>query len=244
MLRRNRYVIFTAIGIIVLILAALIIPRLKINQLAGSYVARIEGSLRGSNNFNQNIDQQALSLAKLDAVQKDNEKLRQALNFFQQYNYQYVLAYRLARDPLNQNLITLSAGRAEGVNVGQPIVVQDGIIIGKILSVEEHKSLAELLSADQSRLLVAVATNKGTSGLLVGSLGTSLKLQYIPNELTIAPNDVVITSGLELLVPAGLVVGRIDTIEVQQNEIFKYAKINPSLDYQQQYLVSIITGNQ
>ena len=78
------------------------------------------------------------------------------------------------------------------------------------------------------------------SGILTGSLGLGMDLEFIPQEQDIKINDLVITSALNENIPANLLIGQIEKIEFEEEDIFKKAIVSPFLDYQSLYLVAVI----
>jgi rod shape-determining protein MreC len=132
-------------------------------------------------------------------------------------------------------------GSADGVAVGQAIIVDQGIIIGKIIKVQDHKAIGELLTSDFSKLTVSSAESQETTGLVVGSLGNSLTMQFIPTTTNLEPRQLIVTSGLETAIPRGLVVGLVETISSPDSTVYKVASIKPTVNYQNYFLVSVIT---
>ena len=68
-----------------------------------------------------------------------------------------------------------------------------------------------------------------------------MNLNYIPQEQDIKINDLVITSHLDEIIPANLIVGNIEKIGSEEEEIFKNALISSFIDYNSLYLVAVIT---
>lgn len=225
-----------------LLLVALVLPKFVSGGLVRSlFFAEKTVRAQGESTEDSAIKDLTLKLARLGEVEKENDRLRQLLKFYSTRKYTFVLAYISSHDNLNANLLTLDVGTAEGVNIDQPVVVDEGVLIGKIVKVQEHKALVELLTSDFSKVAASTTETNETSGLLVGTLGNSLRLQYIPNASPIEKNQLVITSGLENQVPRGLVIGTIEKVESTDSDVFKYAEVKPVVNYQRYFLVSVIT---
>ncbi|HHY14274.1 MAG TPA: rod shape-determining protein MreC, partial [Thermoanaerobacterales bacterium] len=56
----------------------------------------------------------------------------------------------------------------------------------------------------------------------------------------VLPGDLVISSGLGEIFPKGLVIGEVEEIEQQENELLKIAIIKPEVDFQRLEEVFII----
>ena len=65
-------------------------------------------------------------------------------------------------------------------------------------------------------------------------------LEYIPQEQDIKINNLILTSNLNENIPANLLIGKIEKIEFEKDDIFKKALISPLIDYNTLFLVSII----
>lgn len=243
MSRRQNRIAITSLAIFLFLLSLVIVPKFFTANPVIAGLFAFEFSIRPTRGAeaSSEVKQLSLKLAALNQVAQENAHLRQLLKFFTERRFSYVSSYITSHDPLNANLINLAVGSAEGVAVGQPVVVDDGVIIGKIIKVQEHKAIAELLTSDFSKLTVSSAELQETTGLVVGSLGNSLTMQFIPNTTNLEPGQLIVTSGLESTVPRGLVVGLVDTITAPESTVYKLATIKPTVNYQNYFLVSVIT---
>lgn len=177
---------------------------------------------------------------QLKNLTEENNQLRNLLNFKQTKKYNLQVANILSRDPINQNIIVLDVGLNQGVLEGQAVVVNDGIIVGKIIEVSPTACKARLLSDSLSKLSVKVGENYAVSGLLSGSLGLGMNLNYIPQAQDIKTNDMVVTTALEEKIPSGLTVGKIQSVSFQEEEIFKQAAVEPIVDYSSLNILAVI----
>ncbi|MFH0873564.1 MAG: rod shape-determining protein MreC [Candidatus Komeilibacteria bacterium] len=233
----------TLIASSVLVLAALLLGNQLVILPSWRWLYQWEALAKTATPTDQEQTLATLSLqvAALQQSRKENDSLRDLLKFYTQRQYHYQIGYLISRDQFNNNLVTIDLGSANGIRLGQPLVVKQGIIIGKIIRVDEHKAVAELLTSEFSKLPVTTASLRETSGLLVGSLGNTLRLQFIPTQTGLKERELIVTSGLENEIPAGLVVGTVERIESPASEVYKQADIKPIIDYQQTTIISVIT---
>lgn len=241
--RRQNRIAASSLAIFLFLLSLVIVPKFFTSSPILSALFTLEYSLRPAQGAEDNteVKQLSLKLANLNQIDQENQRLRELLKFYSTRNYSYVVSYITSRDVFNPNLINLAVGSSEGVAVGQAIIVDDGIIIGKIIKVQEHKAIGELLTSDFSKLTVSSAESQETTGLVIGSLGNSLTMQFIPNSTNLEPRQLIVTSGLESAIPRGLVVGLVDTITAPESTVYKVANIKPIVNYQNYFLVSVIT---
>ncbi len=206
-----------------------------------------EQSMRGTlqpaaEDWNTERSQLLTQVAQLKGLADENAHLRDELHFFAKKKYAYTIANTISRDPLSSSLVYLDAGSDDGVAVGQPVVIGDGILIGKILKVSNKNATLELLTSDGARIAVKGLDDASTSGVLRGTLGTGSRLEYIREVQAVPVGTVLVTSGLEPLVPQGLVVGMIKKITENENALFAYADVLPVADLTQLSIVSVLRG--
>ena len=112
------------------------------------------------------------------------------------------------KDPLSERLI-INKGSGEGVGAGDAVIDQNGLI-GRITLVHANSAEVELIAAAQSIVPVAVERT-GERNLAYGN-GVGLDLRYFPTGSDLKPQDVLITSGLDGIYPAGIPVARVDKV--------------------------------
>ena len=110
------------------------------------------------------------------------------------------------KDPLSERLI-INKGSGEGVVAGDAVIDQNGLI-GRITLVHANSAEVELMAAAQSIVPVAVERT-GERNL---AYGNGLDLRYFPTGSDLKPQDVLITSGLDGIYPAGIPVARVDKV--------------------------------
>jgi rod shape-determining protein MreC len=181
-------------------------------------------------------------VAQLKGLADENNRLREALSFVSKKQYSYIVANSISRDPLTSSLVYLDVGSDDGVVVGQPVTVSNGTLIGKILKVTPKTALLELLTANSSRVAVKALTDSGTSGVLRGTLGSGARLEYIRDNNALGVGTILITSGLEPLIPQGLVVGTIQKIIENEDALFASAVVLPAADLSQLSIVLVLRG--
>lgn len=177
---------------------------------------------------------------QLKTLKKENEELRQLLNLQTEKQYDLVIGNALSRDPVNRNIMIIDVGSKQGIVEGQAVVVNEGIIVGKIIDVSTDSAKVRLLTDNLSKLAVKVGPDHDVSGVLTGSLGLVMDLSYIPQEQEIKKNDLVVTADLDVKIPSGLVVGRVEEVQFSQEEVFKKASVSPLINYDTLTIVAVI----
>lgn len=183
-----------------------------------------------------------LRITDLESAKQENVSLRQLLDYFEEEasDLPKSVARVVGRDQENQSILLLNAGRRDGVEINNAVVVQEGVIVAKIIEVFARSSKALILTDTQSRLAVTISGSAPTSKLANGERGLSIILDQIPQGEIINEGQLVITSGLESTIPRGLIVGEVEEIISESNDLFQRAILRPLIDYDTVYFVSVI----
>lgn len=179
---------------------------------------------------------------ELQFLSQENEELRKALAFSKENQNKFITASIIGRDPLSAGYFVLNMGRDSGVRENYPVVSPEGVLVGKIVKAEASASVF-LLPTDMNFQTAATILNKskrGTSGLVKGEKGLGISMEFIPQDESIEKGDVVATSGLELNMPKGLVIGRVADVQKEARDIFGRATISPMLAYNNLSIVMVI----
>jgi rod shape-determining protein MreC len=174
-----------------------------------------------------------VQIAQLREKEDENARLREILKFPARQPGRIAVAHVLASAPeAGTHTILLDKGSDDGLLLDMPVMVGDGIIVGKIFKLDKASSLALLLTDTRSRVGAMIHDAAKTQGVVQGKRGLSVEMRLIPQNEVINEGDLVVTSGIEPLVPRGLVIGRVQGIETQERDPFKTATIRPptSLD--------------
>lgn len=142
-------------------------------------------------------------------------------------------------DQVSSSLL-LNQGANQNIRVGMPVIVKNGIFIGKISEVEPNTSKVQLLTTSGSKTSGVVLGEKEVQGIVEGHLGLSLELGFVLQSETIRPNDVVVTSGAEDMIPKHLVIGTLTEVERLPGELWQSATLLPLVQSSEISIVSII----
>lgn len=180
--------------------------------------------------------------ASLKMLADENRALRAQLGFYSEQSYEKVLANVINHGgALDVNrIITIDKGGNDGIQAGQAVVVDEGIIIGKVFKITDTSAHVLLLTDEQSQIAAVIAGKEESTGLLSGELGLTARMDFIPQTAELAVNDLVVSSGLEVAVPKGLLIGRIQEIQKKNSGLFQAAVIEPAINLNNINIVSVI----
>ncbi len=166
--------------------------------------------------------------SKLRTAASENESLKKALGFKPAPGETLVAASVIYESGDEwSRLFVIDRGSADGVAPDQPVVIGDGVIIGKIFRAGRLTSTVLPLADSRSRLAVTVQNAKETMGALEGDRGLSMAMTLVPQTEDLSPGDTVITSGIERGIRRGLIVGVIDKVTRSTQDPFQSASVTP-----------------
>jgi rod shape-determining protein MreC len=151
-------------------------------------------------------------LQQLAFLAAENTRLRQLLNSADTLNQSVLVAdlIGVAPDP-NIHKVFINRGTQDGVYVGQPVVDAFGLI-GQVINVSSSES-AVLLISDTSHA-IPVQINRNGVRLIAEGRGSvfELGLRHVSNTLDIKEGDLLVSSGLGDIYPAGYPVATVQKI--------------------------------
>lgn len=173
---------------------------------------------------NQNLRQQRvlwhLSQQRVNHLEQENQHLR-ALLALQQHHFPQSHAAEIIgvpRDPYERK-ITVDQGSQQGIQAGSAVIDEAGLI-GQVTRVYPLTSEITLMTdKDQS---VPIQINRtGERAILFGDGSNhGATLRYLPNNTDIRVGDLLVTSGLDGLYPAGLPVATVTHVDFASNRAF------------------------
>lgn len=159
----------------------------------------------------QILSSQALQQAQLQAA--ENAQLRRLLDARQHLPVKSMLADVLydARD-VNSRKIILDRGTRHDVALGSPVIDNQGVV-GQVTRVFPFTSEVTLLSDKEQAIPVQLLRNGLRSVAYGRGKAGNLELRFTAPNADIQVGDIVVTSGLDGVYPAGLAVARVTQVE-------------------------------
>ncbi len=167
-------------------------------------------------------------LQRLTSLEAENARLRALLDARTRVRDEVRVAEIMAVDanPYEHNLI-IDIGSRDGVYDGQAIVDADGVV-GQVIQTGIMTAQAVLISDADHALPVEVNRN----GLRTIAVGTGkidqLDLPFLPNNADVRAGDLLVTSGLGGMFPAGYPVAVVNSVTRIPQEPFADVTATPS----------------
>lgn len=170
-------------------------------------------------------------LQQQDYILAQNARLQGVLSTTRPEQFDLNLAQVIGTDtnPLKQ-IVVLNKGKQDGVQVGQTVIDEDGVL-GQIINVYPNTSRLLLITDEQQSVAVTVKRT-GQRGIVTGEgIPSSLRLNYVFKTSDVRVGDELVSSGLGGRIPAGFRVGRVALIKDTQADNFRSINVTPAANF-------------
>jgi rod shape-determining protein MreC len=124
--------------------------------------------------------------------------------------------------------LTIDKGSGDGVNADMAVIAPGGIV-GRVVMPSARAAKVQLL-IDRNAAAGALIERSRAQGVVAGSGGEFLSLQYVPEIADVVVGDLVVTSGIDGIYPKGYLIGRIESVE-RSGGSFKNIAVRPAVDF-------------
>jgi rod shape-determining protein MreC len=173
-------------------------------------------------------------------------ELEQQLEFRQAHpELATVTAAVIGRDPEGlEKFIVIDRGSDDGIQAGMAVVSPD-FLVGEVVEVDPDRARVLLVIDAAFRTGARLQVSRG-SGIVYGlwQAGGRAEMRHIPIDTEVNPDEVVVTSGRTLLIPEGLIIGKI--LEIKRDELGSEITLSilPLVDFDELETVTVITGER
>ncbi len=192
-------------------------------QQAGSFLVTQRKLVDENKLLHQRRQRDAAQLSQFQALQQENQHLRDLLGLAQRSEFSTQLAeiVHAERDVFKRRVL-INKGKSDNVQAGQ-VVMDDIGIVGQITRVYPWLSAVTLITEKNHAVPVQVLRN-GLRTIVFGTGDTSqLSLRYMPVSSDIQTGDMLVTSGIDGIYPPGIPVARVENIE--RDAAYPFARI-------------------
>ncbi len=191
--------------------------------LALEATAPVEGTFSWTGRYSRALDENdelradnialAAEVARLREARSENDRLRKLIAFRDSVTYDMVPARVVGKDITKQdNLLTIDAGARDSVKVGMAVIDERGIV-GKTVLVSEDYSLVMPHQNTNFRVPAKIDL-LGRDGVVRwdGLAYDRLLMEYVVKTEPVVRGQLVVTSGFSGTFPAGIPVGKVDSV--------------------------------
>ena len=201
------------------------------NAQLREYIAQLEGQL-----------------ALNGDLQKENERLKEALNFYEDNpEYELVTARVTAKSSSYWfETFVISAGRNQGIAVDMVVLAPQGLV-GRVVEVGGNWSKVMSIIDSESSVSALIERTRDT-GIVRGTSEVEsgearCNMFYLPLDNDLVPGDRVLTSGLGGVFPKGIVIGEVIEVSRDTSSTDRIAVIETAVDFSKLEEVMVLTNS-
>lgn len=195
-------------------------------------------------NENQDLVNENLKLkyqlVKLREIETENEIFRKELELKKKSEFDLLASMIIGLDLAgDRKIIYLDKGEEDGLKVGDPLIVGEGILVGQISEANSRSSKAELILDKNIKINAEIQENQ-IKGIVQGRHGTSANMEMIPQTADLKKGQTVITSGLGGGLPRGLLIGYIEDYQMTVDQLFQTASLKLPVDFKNLRMIWVV----
>lgn len=183
-------------------------------------------------------------LSQMADYKRENEWLREALEFKKEESYQMLVCEVIGRSPTNLfNTITINRGSKDGVTQGMAVMSGNGVV-GTVQSVTLTTATV-ILATDPRSAIGGMVQHLGDLILIEGDPEYSgmLLAKPLSKDVQLQVGDILVTSGLSQYFPKGLPIGKVVEIVPSRYQLSFTAYIQPVVDFARLEYVFLLLGD-
>ncbi|MCX6761995.1 MAG: rod shape-determining protein MreC [Candidatus Moranbacteria bacterium] len=170
-------------------------------------------------------------VASLQEEKNQNASLREQLGLIPKNKFSLAGGFVIGQDPAgSEGWVVFDKGEKDGISAGMAVIVDNGILVGKVDEVYATSSKISLLTNPSSAINVT-DVETGAKGIIRGEYGLGLVMDMVTQADVLNVGDTIITSGLGSNIPRGLLVGKVKEVKVSDDRLFQKAVVVSRVKY-------------
>ncbi len=180
--------------------------------------------------LHKHLSEMSLTIAKLEGVGTEAQRLREMLNFKNMVELEIVAAEvtGITPDPGITGLL-IDHGSNDGLSRNQAVIIPNGLV-GRIYRVGKESAAVQLLT-DPNIGVAGILIKGREKGIVHASTGNTLTFDGVPVTANIELGDSVLTSGLGGIFPEGLFIGIVINISSTKDGWLFKTTLRPAVDF-------------
>lgn len=175
-------------------------------------------------------------LVEYNSMKDENQRMREILKFSEaNKEYDYVGCNIIGYSGSNfTSGYIIDKGTSDGIEKEMVVITPEGLV-GKVTKAANNYSIVQSIINENIAVAVMDESTKETTGVLKGlndSKNKSLtKIYNLPIDSKVKEGDVILTSGLGMIYPKGVRVGKVISVETDNVKVMKNAVVEPYVDF-------------
>jgi rod shape-determining protein MreC len=194
---------------------------------AAEYLEGLTAARAAEAQARETLTEQAQRVAQTTVLEQENVRLRALLELRPRIGVNSVAAEVLyeAADPYSRKVV-IDRGQTLGVRRGSPVVSEAGVL-GQVTRVYRHTSEVTLLTDREAAIPVVNQRTQHRSVAFGESATSGMELRFIATNADVQSGDLLTTSGLDGVYPAGLNVARVTQVDRRVDQQFAKIVLSP-----------------
>jgi rod shape-determining protein MreC len=210
----------------------LVLQPAQVLSSLGQYFETLDQAQKNLQRIQAQALQQSLRVQQVEQLQLENQSLRQLMGLQGNVATSSQVAEILfdVPDPYNQRIV-INKGLLKEIALGSPVVDAGGVV-GQVTRVYPLSAEVTLLT-DRDQNIPVLNSRTGARNIASGDIlaGTpQIELKFVPASADVKEGDLLTTSGIDGVYPAGLQVARISHIERRVDISFARIHATPLAD--------------
>lgn len=174
----------------------------------------------------------SLQLNAVSEARRENTRLREFLGFEPPDNFSLVPVKIVSLlEQINPNSAVINKGLDDSLEINMPVVNRFGLV-GKVSEVTDQYAVVSLLTDPANAVSGRIAESRQI-GIVRYSFQRGMFLDNLPADAKVKTGDLIISSGLGGIYPAGLTVAVVDTAFAQKGDILKTAYLKSTVNFKE-----------
>lgn len=182
-------------------------------ELAADYLGGLHGAREAADQARLDLARQAERAARVEQLQHENNRLRALLELRSAIKVRSHTAEVLydAPDPYSRKVI-IDRGQRDGLVLASPVINEAGVL-GQVTRLYPYSAEVTLLTDKEAAIPVLNSRTQARSAAFGNSAGAGLELRFMAGNADVQVGDVLSTSGVDGIYPAGVPVAKVVSVE-------------------------------
>lgn len=205
----------------------LLIPA-QLWDAASDYAVGIQRAQASESGARRELARQAERSARVEQLLIENTRLRALLELRPSVTVRSQVAEVLydAPDPFSRKVI-IDRGTTQGVALGSPVISEAGVL-GQVTRVYPLSSEVTLLTDKDAAIPVLNVRSQARSAAYGSGGSFGLELRFMAGNADVLVGDVLVTSGIDGVYPAGIAVAKVLSVERKADSGFARVLLTPA----------------
>lgn len=206
---------------------ALLVPA-QLWAVGSEYAMGMQRAQAGESRARRELATQAERSARVEQLLIENTRLRALLELRPSVTVRSQVAEVLydAPDPFSRKVI-VDRGTTQGVALGSPVISEAGVL-GQVTRVYPLSSEVTLLTDKDAAIPVLNVRSQARSAAYGSGGSFGLELRFMAGNADVLVGDVLVTSGIDGVYPAGIAVAKVLSVERKADSGFARILLTPA----------------